>query len=124
MAREGVRKVIGEPDTPTHEDPQVDSMLKALMGKTVFGDFAALVIQNKNEGKISAASRDITLQTDDSYLAIFNKAKKGDTLLYLLAPGQGNRDDLVSGQKINPDLYFQNGDSYRFLWFVPSKTNK
>ena len=124
MAREGFPIANVGSDTPKHEDPQMSIMLKALMEKTLLGDFSTMVVQYRNEGKISAASRDITLQTDGSYLAIFNKTKKGDTLLYLLTPGQGNRDDLVTGQKINPDLYFQHRDSYRFLWFVPSISNK
>ena len=124
MEREGIRNSNIGYDTPMRIDPQTDIMLKALMEKPIFGDFAAMVIQYQKDGTVSAASRDFTRQKDDSYLAIFNKTKKGDTLLYLLAPGQGNRDDLVSGQKINPDLYFQHRDTFKFLWFVPSTSNK
>ena len=123
-AREGLHNSNIGYEMPTHKDPETDMMLKALIGKKMFGDFAALVVQYKKDGIVSEASRDITLQNDDSYLAIFNKTKKGDVLLYLLAPGQGNREDLVSGQTINPDLYFQHRDTYRFLWFVPSTSNK
>lgn len=123
-AREGARNANKGNDTPIHNNPQTDMMLKALMEKPILGDFAAMVVQYQKDGTIFAASRDITLQPDNSYLAIFNKTKKGDTLLYLLTPGQGNRDDLVSGQKINPDLYFQHRATYRFLWFVPSTSNK
>ena len=107
-------------DAPAHKDPEKDKLLRVLMEKRIYGDFAALVTQKRKEGVVHDASRDFTIQTEDSYLAIFDRTKKGGMLRYLLAPGEGNRDDLISGSRINPDLYFQHHNAYTFLWFVLS----
>ena len=112
------------PGSPLHKDPQTDGLLKDLRGKTTYDEFENLVTQDIKEGKVSNASRDITIQTSDSYLAVFRRTKKGDILLNLLAPGDGKRDDLVSGEKIDPNVYVQDKDSYILLWFVPSTPNK
>ena len=107
-------------NTPLHPDSKTDTILRTLLEKTSFSNFATEVTQKRKEGSVTAASRDITLLTPDSYLAVFNKTKKGEPLLYLLKPGQNQRIDLISGQTIDTDILVHNRDSYRLIWFVLS----
>ena len=83
---------------------------------------AELIMKNRNDGIISNASRDITQEAEGSFLAIFTKNKKDYILLHLLVPGSNSRLDLVTGKEFDADLFIQNRDTYRFLWFVPSKS--
>jgi len=119
-ARKGAHIPAKISNAPLHPEPRIDEMLRTLIEKRNYQDFASLILQDKENGSISTASRDITLQQEDSYLAIFNKNKKSYNLLYLLAPGHGFRKDLITGQQIDQELFFQNRDTFRFLWFVPS----
>lgn len=107
-----------------HHDANTAKTLGELLEKKNFQDFVSLVSKAQKEGVLSSASRDITRQPDDSYLAIFGKTKKEFSLLYLLAPGTGKRTDLISGQQLDTDLFEQDRASYRFLWFVPSITSQ
>ena len=123
-ARKVMRPTAIDSNSQLHDNPETDTMLHALIAKPLFRDFAALVTRYKQEGAVSSASRDITLQPVNSYLAIFNKTKKGEPLLYLLNPRLDGGNDLISGDSVNIELFLNNRNNYRFLWFVPSKPNK
>ena len=123
-ARKGSRPSVPDSGIPLISDPETKAMLQALMAKPLFRDFAAQVTLYRQEGRVSMASRDISRQPAGSYLAIFSKDRKDETLMYLMAPGQGIRDDLVSGKPLDSELFLHQRNSYRFLWFVPSNPNK
>lgn len=122
-ARTGERPTTVDNSSSLHTDSQINETLLALANSQNLNQFAVIISQNEQNGLISSRGRDITQQPPGSYLAIFNDAKKDKPLLYLLKPGDRLRDDLITGQQIESDLYFQNQNSYRFIWFVLSKSN-
>lgn len=122
-ARAGGRSATVDSSATLHTDAPTNEMLRTLVNSQNYREFVAVITRNRQNGLVISASRDITQQPSGSYLAIFNKTKRDYTLLYLLKPGDGHRDDLITGQKIDSDILFQNRDNYRFLWFVPSKSN-
>ena len=121
-AKKGVKPSIISDNKTLHSDPQMDTLLRTLVSKPTFRDFAELIMKNRNDGIISKASRDITQEAEGSFLAIFTKNKKDYILLHLLAPGSNSRLDLVTGKEFDADLFIQNRDTYRFLWFVLPKS--
>ena len=118
----GVKPSVNSGNKSLDTDPQMDKLLKTLISKPKYRDFAELIMKNRNDGVISNASRDITQEAEGSFLAIFTKNKKDYILLHLLAPGCSSRLDVVTGKEFDADLFIQNRDTYRFLWFVPSKS--
>ena len=122
-ARKGLNNAVNT-NVQLHSDPQTDAMMRELIEKASYQDFVKMVMQKQQEGLINSASRDITRLSDGSFLAIFSQTKKGYTLIYLLAPGENFRYDLKTGQQMDQDIFLQNRDTYRFLWFVPSINSK
>lgn len=106
-----------------HEDPTLDAALRKLVGIPLFNDFVTQVEIYQHEGMATEASRDVSKMPNSSYLAVFNKTSKGEPLLYLLSPGKGRCNDIISGGEMDTDVLLQHKNSYKFLWFVLSPTN-
>jgi len=120
-ANKGVKPSVISSNKTLGNDPQMDNLLKTLISKSKYRDFAELIMKNHNDGIISNASRDIEQQPSGSYLAIFTKNKKDYVLNHLLAPGSGSRLDVVTGEEFDADIFIHS-DNYLFLWFVPTKS--
>ena len=106
-------------------DPRTSGILQQLVSKDKFQDFATAVTEYKKDDTITEASRGITQKPSNGYLAVFNKAKKGEPLLHLLVLGQGQPSDLLSGRAIDIeiDYFIHNREKYRLLWFVLNNSN-
>lgn len=101
-------------------NPKTDSLLRIFISKSNINDFEKQIVESSKQGIVTKASKDITLKPTDSYLAVFNKTKKGQPLLHLLPPGQGQLVDLLTGQPVDIDFIKHNRETYRILWFVLS----
>jgi len=122
-ARKGAASPILAPVTAQMASMTAGKALRHLLEKRFYNDFAKQVVEDTKAGVLDKASRDITTRPANSYLAVFNRAQKGFPLIHLLVPGNGPRQDIMTGQVADPDIFLHHSDTYRLLWFVTNDKN-